>query len=324
MANDSFLDSFLKLLQAVGPLAQTASERMTAPDSALSTLNALKSGQMDPAALAQLQKQMGIAPKETSDPFVWMGKRFNPRASMVSTDKKTLAQQEKISGQVNGAGGRIGLTADAVLNLPFTWSEKERDAAYRRVGEAIGQPIKSFADFNSVWKNATAVAQQSWAATQGGKKGSPLTVWDVFDLAKREGAKYGYGDGAGGSGGSGGGPVTTHSTSSSVEKLSDGSMWQVLKATATQALGRAPSNDELQRFAARANDIAVRNPTKTSTTTTTSEGGSSSHSTTQQGASAGDYQLAAENQINANPETGAYQASTTYFDALIRGLESPV
>lgn len=277
-------------------------------------------GASDPfSIIKQLQMNGGVTPFSAAPniataeapPLVWLGQRVNARVNprIADTDGHRAALKT-----VNGAGNRVAVDPQQALYLPFTWGEKEREAAYKRVSQAVGQPVTSFEQFNSIWSSAVKTAQMSWAATQGGKNGSPLTVWDVFDLAKREGSKYGYGAA----------PTTTVSHSSSVEKLSDGSTWSILKSALTNSMGRAPTNSELRRFASKANQIAARNPTRTRTVTTTGPGGSTSRSTTKQGASAGDYQLAAENMANANPETGAYQAATTYYDAFLKGIGAMV
>lgn len=286
------------------------------PGGATDPLAAIRALQNGGAAVTPFSASPNIAAAE-APPLVWLGQRVDrrPNPRIADTDGYRAAMKT-----INGAGNRVAKDPSVALNLPYTWSEKEREAAYKRVSEAVGQPIRAFDQFNQIWASAVKTAQQSWTATNGGKSGSPLSVWDVFDLAKREGAKYGYG--AGGAGG--GGSQTTVSHSSSVEKLSDGTTWQILKQAATAGLGRAPTHNELQRFASKANQVASSHPTKTTTRTTSSAGGSNSHSTTKQGASAGDYQLAAENQINANPEAGAYAAATTYANALFQGLESPV
>lgn len=310
MASGSLFGFIDTLAQMASSIPVTSPTGAPGQSDILARLTTLNQGGVTP--FANLAASGGAAAPKAPE-LVWMGTRINTKPNPRIADTEAYRAQ---AATANGAGGRVAVTPDAAANLPFTWSEKEREAAYQRVSEAVGEPIQSFQQFNSIWANAVKTAEQSWAATSGGKNGSPLTVWDVFDLAKREGAKYGYeGGGAGG---------TTVSTSSSVEKLSDGTMWQIMKSTATQALGRAPTNDELQRFASRANQVASANPTKSRTVTTSSSGGSTSNTTTQQGASAGDYELAAENMINSNPEAGAFQAATTYADALFRGIQSVV
>lgn len=245
--------------------------------------------------------------------YVWMGQRgggvgnVNLRASEMA---KTA-----IRSQGTGPLG-VPLQQAQQYAINLLSNDKERARVYAKISKAYGVPITSFDQFQSAWKDAVSIAQQSWEATKGGTAGKPLSVWDVIDLRTREAAKYGAGGVAG--------ATTTVSRSSSVEKLSDGSMWSVLKGAATNLLGRAPTNSELQRFASRANQLASSHPTTSKTTTTSSAGGSTSHTSTKQGASAGDYELAAENQLNATPEAGAYQAASTYANALFRGLESPV
>lgn len=247
--------------------------------------------------------------------YVWLGHRADSR-----TDRQMVLGAPNPAK--TGSGTPQGSLATMAMNLPYEWlsnNPKKLQQMYAKAEAASGQPIRSLEDFLGVWSKAVQIANGSWQATDAGKNGSPLTPYDALDLMTREGQKYGFAGGANANG-----SKTTTSTSTSVNKLSDGDTWSVLQDAATKALGRAPTHAELRDFAAHANSIAVHNPTHVRTTTTTdANGNSSSHSTTQQGADAADYQLAAQNQT-ATPEAGAYQAASTYYNAMLQGLSAIV
>ena len=233
-----------------------------------------------------------------SDIKVWMGGR-NTRVVGGHPTQRRLVQ-----------GGRKEIGGDAALNAPWNWSKAKQQREFKRASLATGQPINSIISFLPVWKQAVDLAAQSL------KAGSPMTPYDIMDLMKRDG-------GLGGTGYTGPRSVTT--TSKSVDKISEGTAWAVINDAVTKAIGRAPSDSELKRFIGRANDIAVRNPTRTTTTTKYNKYGQavSSNSRSRQGASAGDYELAARN-LAATPESAAYQAATTYYNAFAQALSSPV
>ena len=109
-----------------------------------------------------------------------------------------------------------------------------------------------------------------------------------------------------------------------MNQLSDGSAYMIIKNAARQALGRNPTSSEVKQFAARAHRIAVSNPTISRSTVTTDAMGNTSTSTkVKQGANADDFQMAAEKKVDTE-EAGAYQAATTYYNAMLSALDSIV
>lgn len=240
---------------------------------------------------------------------VWMGSR-------APSQKFTFSPRDG-GGSASVKGGLTGANISQAELEPYLWLSKDKaklQNAYALASKATGTEITSFAQFLPAWKAAVGAANESWVATEGGAKGSPLTPWDVFDLMKREGP----------GGAAAAGPHTATNVSRTINKLSDGGAWAVLKTAATQALGRAPTHEELRTFAAKANSIAVNNPDVVrSTTTTQPTGDSSTSSTRTQGATIDDFQMAAEKKLDT-PESGAYQAATQYFNAMLQGLNSVV
>ena len=108
------------------------------------------------------------------------------------------------------------------------------------------------------------------------------------------------------------GPTTTTSTNATLYSI------EQVQSTATlafqNALGRRPTNEELQAF------LDTINGARKSTTTTTQPDGSSSSTTT----GGVDPAQVAQNMAEANPEYAGYQKATTYFDAMLSALNGPV
>lgn len=246
--------------------------------------------------------------------FVWLGKpltKANPRRDH--------------SEAGSAASGYRPVNADNAMTLPLRWrdtskasNKKQMDRLLRLVSEATGQP----ADLETaleVWQKAVQRASEMWTATLGGKKGKPTTPWQEIEKAARD-RRAGLSNSLSGAGPKG--PRTTKTRS--ISELSDGDAWSVINRTVTELLGRAASSSEVQEFAHRANRIAANNPTTTTTTTKYDAEGNpiSERSRTKQGAGAGDYELAARNQANSDPEAGAYQAAAIYYPKLLETLGS--
>ena len=119
---------------------------------------------------------------------------------------------------------------------------------------------------------------------------------------------------------------TSSSTSSSVNDVSDGDAWAIMQNAAANALGREVSHEEVREFAYRANQIAAENPDEvTSTQTVDAATGDSATSTKRKsGWQTSDTQRMAQEDLEDTPEAGAYQAATTYYNAMLGALDSPV
>lgn len=280
----------------------------------LGLINNLSSGQ---STLPQIDSQLSqyLNPSQSkAEALVWLGQRE-------ATPQRAVAGKLVPSYEQGGpkiGGGPRGVLADQAAYEPLSWSDSKRDEMYKKVGQAVGTDITSFSQFRSFWNTAIGIAQESWSATDGGKNGKLLSVWDVFDLMKREGSKYGYANSGGIV------PRTITQRSTTVNKLSDGGVWALIKSAAQRSLGRNPTSDEVRAFAARANSIAVNNPTiSTSTVTNDASGNTSTKTTTKQGAGIDDFQQAADKRVDT-AEAGAYQAATTYFNAMVSALDSVV
>ena len=166
-----------------------------------------------------------------------------------------------------------------------------------------GYKIETFsdADLGNLWGSYAGMAA---AYNANGKQ---MSLWDVLNLDAQhhQTAK----------------PITTTNTSTSYQ-LSDLADTHALFMQAAQSLlGRAPTTSETKAFQKQLNAYQRANPTKTTTTQTTdASGNTSSSSTTSGGTTAAAESDMAQQAAQQNPEYGAYQAATTYFNSLLNAI----
>ncbi len=170
----------------------------------------------------------------------------------------------------------------------------------------------------AVWKKAVKTANLFWRATEGGTNGQPKTPFDIIEENVRTAAVKN---------GTSLANQTVTERQKTISKMSDGTLWSYIDTAARQALGRAPTSSEIREFTSRANSIAANNPTIESVTTKYGPDGKPLPNSTrrvEQGAGEADYRMAAERMAQADPEAGAYQAATTYYNAFLKAISTPV
>lgn len=242
----------------------------------------------------------GIGSDFTKSPPVYIGSKMTgePLFHDVSTE-------ERPDGFVtNSPQGQITSTA-AALNMPAV-SEEAYNETLKKM-QALGFPVQSFDDVMKLWAQAVNRASTMFTASDGKNQ---ITPWDALSMYATE-------TGVAGTGGS-----QTHTqVSRSVNELTEGQSWSVLRGTLQQALGRDPSDDELRNFTYKMSTLAARNPSITKSTTTTSvDGNSSTNSHSSGGFTSDDAAEAALSDAQESPEYGAYQAATTYYNAAMNSL----
>lgn len=223
----------------------------------------------------------------------------------------------------------------------------EDDFDLKKLAEEAGKyglRTESLDDLRSVWETAVQYSANKYAA------GSKKTPWEMIPLM-------------GGAWQGGGGEAdrsrtmtqtmheagrTTTETATQVDISNPEQSRALVQDVLSKALGRWATGDELGEFVGTLNTYQRENPsvsTRTSVTTPsdttqsttqsadgsvsaqsskTTGGETSSSTTNQQGATAeGGQQLLLENAME-QPDYGAYQASTTYYNALLQSLAAPV
>lgn len=196
-------------------------------------------------------------------------------------------------------------TVTRALNQPYLWDEEELDTAMKRMQDA-GLDVKSFDDVNSVWQGLVERAAKTYTISEGEKK---VTPWDVLDLVQREDESA--------NGGADDENFTHVSTSKSIQDISEGEAWATLQSNLSRMLGRDPSDQEVRDFTHRMNGLAARNPA-ISRTISTYKDGRLTNSTTREvdsGFTADDMAMTSYEDAQADPEYGAFQAASTYFNA---------
>lgn len=160
---------------------------------------------------------------------------------------------------------------------------------------------------DSIWQKAVDLSMRLYAA---GKK---VTPWTALELLGRSGY----------TGGRGGGFTGTRSRSDAAIVLTNPTAAKnLINDVLSQHLGRRATEEEVRTLTAMLNAAERANPVTTTTTETWRDGEVVSTSTTRSGGVDGAQVIADD--VMERPEYGAYQAASTYFEALLGALSSPV
>lgn len=264
-------------------------------------------------AWARDLKVLGLG-KEEEPPemFVYMRDRRQPGTPENPTQFDTPRGLREGNGVSEATTTSQAQTVTRALNQPYLWDEEELDEAMKLMQDA-GLDVKSFDDVNDVWQGLVERAAKTYTISEGEKK---VTPWDVLDLIKREDES------------ANGGPLGddenfTHvSTSKSVQDISEGEAWATLQSNLSRMLGRDPSDQEVRDFTHRMNGLAARNPA-ISKTISTYKDGRLTNSTTREvdsGFTADDMMMNSYEDAQADPEYGAFQAATVYYNSAVSAL----
>lgn len=191
-------------------------------------------------------------------------------------------------------------TVTQVAGQFYSWDQKTRDKFLAQASLA-GYDTNNMKDgqLAQLWGNYVSQAAEYY------KQGVNVTPWDIMakDRAQRESAA----------------PRTVTQTSKSFDLSTEGDARAIFYTAAQQLLGRDPTKGETKSFQEALNNMERANPTITTTTSNyLGQELQSQESTTQGGVKEGARQMQAMDAAKAKPEYGAYQASTTYFNALMQ------
>lgn len=303
-----FLQSVIESQGVQQAIATRESSTTNNTNQSVATLQAIMSGEK---SLASVDNQFKI-PGTTEEPMVWMGGKNKTAKTTHGAALTGLPGAALANAALKMTGADKNFASyDRAVADPLRWNDKQRQDYMQRASKIVGADITSFSQFQSIWEKAAKMAQMSYFASNGGKSGKLLSIWDAMELMDPASSGLGV-------------ARTVTQTSRTINQLSDGGAYAIIKNAARQALGRNPTASEVKQFAARANSIAVHNPTVSRSTVHQDAMGNTSTSTrTKQGAGVDDYQWAAEKKVDT-AEAGAYQAATTYYNALLTGLDSVV
>lgn len=253
------------------------------------------------AALAGGGAAASAAAATKNPPVYWgstkVGSQYNEDHNL--PDKRTATPTI-----VDKTKGTDGAVADF-----WSWSDAERSAWGQRL-QRLGV-IKDPTDFNgmySAWQDAVKAAS-NWYV-HGSRKVTPWQAVDILAGARSDGT-----------GSKTPRPSTQTATSRSFDIPTVEDAHALSRQVSQALLGRDPDENEMSRVASMVTAYARKHP-KTTTTTQHDDGygNTSTSSTSSGGYSASSLQDVAQNEVKADPEYGAYQASTTYYNAMLSAI----
>lgn len=243
---------------------------------------------------------VGPAPTNVNNPQVYMGSTVTS-VGQDANDRRSGSTKSPTLMSVDTAVGSF--------NDPSLFSSTDIAYLGKTLYKAgiIGNP----GDYDAIQAQwAKAVQDAAMAFTIAGRKITPMEM-----LAQKIALRTGTG--------AAGGSRSDTSTSVSIPSPQDAEA--VVKNVFQQAVGRDPTAHELAKYSTLIAGIAKSSPS-TSTTTTTSDGTNthSSTSTTNRGVTTTGLGQAVLDKVQADPEYAAYQSATTYFNAMLKAIASPV
>lgn len=241
--------------------------------------------------------QGGISPAGTGQPTVWLGGYYTvePSAGPSGNVSPSAFEQRK---------KRVTLDEGVAAYYGLSYQDK---GYLKNFALKMGMSPNDVSDTSlaKVWAQYVQAAAGYQAA---GKDMTPWSVMFMDQWGREEAKKQGMAPK---------GPVTTTQRQAN---LSTGADARAIFLQASKSLlGRDPTDAEASRFFTSLNAMERENPNVTTTTTSYNAEGdiSSQESTSSGGVSAAAKDVLAMDQAKANPEYGAYQAATTYKDALM-------
>lgn len=280
--------------------------------------------QSDPLTWAAMSvsQRMSVLPRWARDlKVLGMGKMDEPEGFVYMSDyaRQTTAPASVDTPQGFGSDAPAAAVTDETSkaqsvtrakNLPYLWDDEAVDDAIKRFQDA-GLEVTSFTDLEREWGALVDRASRMYMLSNGERK---VTPWDVLDLIKREEETA--------NGGEDPENFTHTSTSKSVQDISEGEAWSVLRSNLSRMLGRDPSDQEVRDFTVRMNNLAARNPAISKTISTYRDGRLTNSKTTEveSGFGAEDMMQDSYESAQADPEYGAFQAATTYFNSAVQAL----
>lgn len=269
-------------------------------------------GSSDPASTLDLSGAAGPSGSATGPIASWPIYWGNSVAGQDASDR----QVAKPNGKGQLVGGGTAVTRDVASgylawNDPSVLSDLDkRNLALTLYRAGLVSDPGNYDQVQAAWNQAVQDAAQAY---QAGKMVTPMQmlaskVAFAADVRKANGG------------------LTNTSTSTSYNIPSPQDSEAIVKSVFQQGIGRDPTEHELAKYSTMISGIAQKNPS-TSTSTTTRDLAGNSHTTTsthEKAPTQAGYQQAIMDGVQQNPEYGAYQAATTYYNATLAALASPV
>lgn len=251
----------------------------------------------------------------------------------MGSQPRTSARELKLAG-VGGTAdtGEQRLVYNDAVMLPLIWARDDPGKLREFVNKGIlskapgFDPDMGMPEIMDAWKKAVD------ASVEFGKSGAKWTPWDVLDsygnkkgsmgttvqngwvIDLSTGKRIGYK-----------GSLTKKTKRSEVNFTSPEEVHAIMNQALADALGRAPTDNELAQFRASVSSMEASRPAVSEVITQLKpnlETGEleeqSSSAVTSGGVSQADIQQAASQAAQKTPEYGKYQSGTTYFDAMMQ------
>jgi hypothetical protein len=222
--------------------------------------------------------------------------------------------------------------ADARM-LPRQWLESDPDKLKQLVTTGILNKVPGFdvgmgiPEIMSAWDDlVTASYMMNQNAGEGDKKWTPFDILNSYSNTKNNWGTVRKGDwlydAATGDKIKYVGPRSKTTTSRDVNLSSAEDVKALTTQVLTQALGRAPTAQEVAQYKSTINAQENANPTVTTTTQTFDDQGQvvAQSSKTAGGFDAAAQQQLVQDQASKTPEYAKYQSGTTYWNALMSML----
>lgn len=241
--------------------------------------------------------------KKQGKALVYMGDIIAPKVK--ARYDEDFAQTESDAKAAEGQS--IGDNIVEAQNLRGWLYDESRYNDIVKRARAVGLNPQSFDDVEKLWDKALERASLAFAT------GQKVTPWAILGMMGKN---------------SQGGKSTRTTTDVAIDEMDPATARRMVQNAAKELLGKDPSEAQVDDFIARAQLVARSNPRVTKTTSQLGFDGaieSQSSITTGGGQAVSDQAaLEAEEMMKADPEYGEIQASTTYMNALMDAINSPV
>lgn len=256
------------------------------------------------------------APKPSIDEVMTQFKQLSSGSRATTSDRPDIAFGGLQYGPMGGGRGQARLaegdrlgprpitkSVQDMINEYYNWTDEQQNQLRAKLALIDKSALRATdKQIVSLWADYVQQSADAYAA------GKSLTPWDI--LAKDITTRGGVGSLAG--------TKTQKTSDTSLTSRVDAEA--LFEAAAQQLLGRSPTSQESAAFHGMLNASERANPTTSITTTTTNDEGEvvSQSRTSSGGVSAAAAQKLARDRAKENPEYGAYQAATTYHNAMMQ------
>jgi len=216
-----------------------------------------------------------------------------------------LGQNDQLMGEMRFTAGTSYYDktskSSEVANQYYNWSSATKNKFLTQLGlSGIDTSQINDAQTAQYWAAYVGQAASYYAA------GQKMTPWDILakDMQQRESYLNT--------------PRSVTQTSTATDLSTGEDAHAIFLQAAQSLLGRDPTKNEISSFQKALNKYETANPTTTTQTTNyMGDTVTGQTSTTKGGVDDSSRTLMAMEDVKADPEYGAYQAATTYFDAMM-------